>query len=363
MRKQPDHYSNTGEHPHHGSPVQPYRDNRPSQVVSGSSYRHSLQDMLVPSIESIPSDVTRPLQRLESRHARPQTFDHRQESYPRQVVESRKLSPPQREYIVIDDDSPQNKRRRVMYEDDSGHFRPLASRDYSTTSFADPHLPSSSVLPRYSSSGHSLPQNKPNPGLSRASDSLYAMASGRSIPIYDVLDHGFAGHPPEHFRRTEVYEPAQPIGGTVVRHAISTRPLSHASEDPQHRSFHDNREEGAYRERISEDMHRSRLVGAKYRVPARRSGSPSFLVSSRVSRPHDVGSDRDDMDQAFIQTFSQSHINGPTHARDGYNAVADGRRGPMPDPQGPQQYDEPRGRLLPLSSRARSPARYIERPM
>jgi hypothetical protein len=363
VRKQPDHYINAGMQPHHGAPIQPYRENRPSQVVSGSSPRHSLQDMLVPSIESIPSDVTRPLQLFEDRRAESGNFDHRQESYARQVIESRRLSPPGRQFIVIDDDSPQNKRRRVMH-DDSGHFRPLASCDYSTTSFADSHLPSSSIVPGHSSLGHSLSQNRPSPGLSRGPDSSFAMANGRSIPIYDVPDHGYIGRPPEHFRRTEVYDSAQPISGTTIRQITSTRPLSHASKVPQYRSVHDNRMEGAYRERISEDMHRSRPLGAEYRAPARGSGSPILPVSSRVSHSHDVASGRDVMDQAFIHNFSQSRINGPTYARDGYNVVEESRRGSMHDPQGfENQYEEQRGRLLPLSSRARSPARYIERPM
>jgi hypothetical protein len=370
VRQQPDHYINQSMQPHRGTSVQSYRDDRPSQVVSGSSQRHSLQDMLVPSIESNPCDVTRPLIRTEERHATHETFDHRQGSYPRQVIESRRLSPPRQQFIVIDDDSPQNKRRRVFHEDDSGRFRPFPSRDYSTTLSADSHLlSSSSVQPRYSPPRLPVTQNRPSPVMSGPTNSSYITATGKSIPIYDAPDHGYIGRPPEHFRRTEVYDPAQPNGGTVVRQLTSTRPINnHASELPHHRPTHEGRMENVYSARIGENAHRSRQVDLDYRVPPHGSRSPSFPVSSRVSRSYDVGSGRDVMDQAFIHNFSQSRINGSVHPGDRFSAMPESSRpGLATDAQDLRRgYEEQRTRpysTVPVPARARSPAGYIERPM
>jgi hypothetical protein len=354
--------------PHRGTPVQSFRDNRPSQVVSGSSHRHGFQDLLVPSIESTPSDVTRPLMPTEERYARPEAFGHRQDSYPRQVIESRRPSPPQRQFIVIDDDSLQNKRRRVVHEEDSGRFRPLPSHEYSATSLADSHLPSPSSLPlRHSSPGTRISHNRPSPGMSGAPASSYITASGRSIPIYDVPDPSYIGRPPENFRRAEVYDPAQRNGGTVVRHLTSAYPVNSPSEVSHHRPRHESRPENFYSPRPVEDTHRSRQVDSDYRQPLRRSQSPSFPVQTRVSRSYDAGAGRDVMDQAFIHNFSQSRINGSVHAGEGSNIMPSSRpvRSAIDVPGSRHDYEEQERRPfpMPVSTRARSPPGYTERPM
>ena len=352
--------------PHRVLPLQSHKGDRPPQVVSRSSHKHGFQDFLVPSIESVTSDVVRPLVPTEERYARPESFDHLQGPYPREVIESRRLSPPQRQFIVLDDDSTQNKRRRVYHEEDSGHYRPVLSHDYGPSSFSDSRLQPSSLPHKRTSPGPRTSQNVFSSGMSGTPNPSHATTSGKSIPIYDAPDPSYVGRPPEHFRRTEVYDSTQSNGGTVMHHLATARPANSAGELYHHRPVYGSRAEGAYSPRPGEPIQRSRYVDADYRPIPRRSQSPPFPVQSRVSRSYEIDAGRDVMDQTFIQNFSQSRINGSVHVRKEYtDRPPDGPISSATDVPGSRHVDEEYGRRpfpVPVSTRTRSPVRYIERP-
>ncbi|RDW82093.1 hypothetical protein BP6252_03205 [Coleophoma cylindrospora] len=110
-----------------GSPSYQIPEERLPVMVRGTPPRHGLQDMLVRSVETPSSDVMVASPRSNGELVyRSLTQAH--DSYQRHGVEGRRVSPPRRQIIVLDDDSPQVKRRRVI-EDDHGQFRPMPSRE------------------------------------------------------------------------------------------------------------------------------------------------------------------------------------------------------------------------------------------
>ena len=184
------------------------REERPPQVVRGSPASHGLQDMLVPSIETASSDAVIDLSRPVLRREGHGGYDYLQESYPRRV-ERRRQSPEPHQVIFIDDDSPQIKRRRVVHEDDSGHFRPLPSRDqdfYTAAPYGDSYLlPASSVQPRdFLVRRERLPSQSAQGLFRDVQPPLTGPAVGERIPVYDLPPDSSLSAASSHVRRTEV---------------------------------------------------------------------------------------------------------------------------------------------------------------
>ena len=168
--------------------------------MRGSPQRHGLQDMLVPSIEMPSSNSMNPPSNVIERRDTHGRFNPSQELHPRMAFDDRRLSPPRRQVIVIDDDSPHVERRRLVREDDSGHFRPLPSRDYivhAASPLADSHYMRPSVQPS------EFPIRRPAIP-SESSQGLSSYHSAGRIPIYDAPEPGSLARPLEHFRRDAV---------------------------------------------------------------------------------------------------------------------------------------------------------------
>ncbi|KAF4634974.1 hypothetical protein G7Y89_g3124 [Cudoniella acicularis] len=350
-----------------GTPSQHTREQRPPQVVRASPQRHGLQDMLVPSIETASSDVIGPSVRLDEWRNINDSFNYRQESYPRPVVESRRPSPPRRQVIVLDDDDgPQLKRRRVVVEDDSGRFRPLPSRDYNVhapVEAVDSHLlPPSSVQPRDFLNRRPAVLSESSQGMFRDTRSSH-FASTERIPIYDAPEPGYLARPPERFRRADL-DASQLDASTIIRIA-SPAPHDQRSEPVFYRPLHEG-VNGSQSMRNSENDRGFRQMEPDYRgAHAQRPPSPSFPVPSRVSRSYDLGPGRAVIDQAFIHNFSQSRLDGPIpQSRDGYSVVQERSQnfgGPSNLSHGYQDHSA-RSYATP-PARARSPAAYVERPI
>ncbi|KAG9235466.1 hypothetical protein BJ875DRAFT_270317 [Amylocarpus encephaloides] len=363
VRPQSDPRVNPRDQPQYGILPHSTRDQRPPQVVRGSPERHGLKDMLVPSIEITASEPMRHVPAEERRNAY-ESFDHSYESHVRPVIETRRRSPPRRQVITIDGDSPQLKRRRTFYENDSGQFRPLPGRDHSVISapHADSHLLSSLYAqPGYSSARRPTVQNDVRQGLSGSTScpSSYRATKER-VPIYDT---------PGQFRRTENFDPRQSSSATVIRHIAPVRPFvdyNRRSEISSYRPVHEDRIE----------VHSTRLDGNDHGLGSvnqdtqntypRRPLSPSVHASNRVSRSHDVHPSGIFGDQAFVHNFSQSRLNGSVHVRDGYNAVPERSRQMQDAAGGDSRGNEDRAARSYSThppARTRSPAGYMERPM
>jgi hypothetical protein len=359
------------DNPPHGNNSQSVREHRPPQVVRGSPQRHGLQDMLVPSIEIPSSDSMNPPSHvIEWRdiHGR---FNPPQESHPRMAVDDRRLSPPRRQVIVIDDDSPHVKRRRLVREDDSGHFRPLPSRDYTVHAAsppADSHfMRPSSVQPRDFPVQRPAIQSESSQGLLGDVRSLYHSA-GR-IPIYDAPEPGSLARPPEHFRRDTI-DPGHREDSRLVRQRGSPMPPREIVGEPAYRrpvNASENRRE-VDNMRVHELDRGPRHAEPDYHVNGIHRGQPSsFPVSSTVSRSYDMGPRPVVSEQTLSHELSQSRLDGQVSRIDDF-AVSDRPRVVRQNfdqgnlSRGYEDYSNASFSTLP-PARARSPVRYAERSM
>ncbi|CAG8971889.1 hypothetical protein HYALB_00007804 [Hymenoscyphus albidus] len=364
VRHQTDQRMNHDFQPRFGTPLRP-NDQRPV-FVRGSSQKTGLQDMLVPSIETVSNDPVHPSVRSDERRVVHESFEHLQESYPRPVMEVRRPSPQRRQVIILDDDSPQYKRQRV-HEDESGRFRPHPSFDYtsSTVPSTDSRLlPSSSVQTRPFFTRDSSIHAGSSQGLS-GNASYFHSPAGERIPIYDALESGSLGLPSEQYRRPEVYDPRQLDDRVVTQYKpVSQAAYSHEGERVYHRQPVDH----VWTRRSPENGDHNR--GYKQAEPDYRfirpqgPQSPSFPVSGRISRSFDVA--RQSIDQGLVHDFSQSRLEGPVHTADRFSNAPERSR----QVQGSQSnlsrgYEEHVSRPFqpPPQARARSPASYVERPM
>lgn len=358
--ERPTHHQNI---PRLGTPSYATREQAPL-VVRAPPVSNGLQDMLVPSIEKASSDAVYGSPRPDGRH---EVYDGQQEPYPRRVIECRRQSPAPRQVIVINDDTPQLKRRRVVYEDDAGHFRPVPSRDqdfYSTAPRADSHiLPASSVQPRDFLVRRERLPSQSSQGLFRdVQPSLTSPVVGERIPIYDAPPESdyFTSLPDRH-RRVEVGH------GSIQRDGP---PIKRQMDSPQ--PYIEKRGEISYTRRpVNEDMRvrhdRARQAQPEFsfRDSVQRPSSPAFPVSS-VSRPHETGPDPVGY-QAFLHNFSQSRLDPPLpRARDSFTVASErSHQNSIAQANIPQRYgDRPAESFTTLrSAEARSPVQYVERTM
>jgi len=359
VRPQPDRYMyHQDVPPHLSSPSHPRMDQGPSQVVRGSSASQVLQDLLVPSIEPVSSDVALP--HLNEPSGVQTRFDYSQDSHPRRVIEQRVHSPVPRPGPIIDDGSPQFKRRRLIHEDDAGHFRPLPSRDFSLHSTHDSHLISSSSA----HSGeylirHPRVLSQPTQGLSRDQPIFIDPDTAERLPIYDAPESGYFQTHPGYLRR------------------IDDKPSQATSMGQNSHSMRDNMSDGAYPGRptyvgdrgepwgMVERDRRPPPVESEYSRGSHvlRPRSPEFSVSSRtLSHSYGPSSVRDGF-TVLAERAPQSFVdlrNRQEHevhsSRDGFTVIAE---------RAPQILEDHSARSFATipSVRARSPVQYVERPV
>lgn len=340
-------------------------ENQPPQVVRRSPVKHGLQDYLVPSIETASSDVSSP--RIhEWSGPRGQDVNHSR------VVGPRTHTPAPHQVIVINDDSPQVKRRRMIREDDSGHFRPLPSRDHSfhvpashsdsltlkSSSFVQAGVRDSSPIVRHSGAPTQATQ-----GLLRGTEAFYTdPLTGERLPVYDAPEPGYLPKHPDSMTRGEGR-----FSADQREDSYRMRPMGHleAHDDIYHRRpmhIQNGSEISDLNVRSSNARHSESVYSSEHQM---RHTSPAISSSYQPSRSFGMSSKSGGPDQNFIQSFSQSRLDGPSYSRDEFSIV----------PARPQQNVASHGNLpyhqeiqagsyLPsVPSRARSPTRYVEKPM
>lgn len=352
---------------HYGTTGNQYSgmENQPPQVVRRSPVKHGLQDYLVPSIETASSDVSSP--RIhEWSGPRGQDVNHSR------VVGPRTHTPAPHQVIVINDDSPQVKRRRMIREDDSGHFRPLPSRDHSfhvpashsdsltlkSSSFVQTEVRDSSPIVRHSGAPTQATQ-----GLLRDTEAFYTdPLTGERLPVYDAPEPGYM---PKHSGSMTRGEGR--FSADQREDSYRMRPMGHpeAHDGIHHRRpihIQNGSEISDLNARSSNARHPESVYNSEHQM---RHTSPAISSSYQPSRSFGMSSKSGGPDQNFVQSFSQSRLDGPSYSRDGFSAV----------PTRPQQNVASHGNLpyhqeiqagsyLPsVSSRARSPIRYVEKPM
>jgi hypothetical protein len=350
-----------------GTPSHTTREQGPSQVVRGSPATQVLQDMLVPSIEPVTGNVALP--RLNEPLSVQDNIGYSQDPHPRRVIEQRVHSPAPRPRTIINDGSPQLKRRRLIHEDDAGHFRPLPSRDFSLRPTHDSHFISTSSA----HSGEFLARHprvfsQSTQGLFRDQPTFIDPATAERLPVYDAPETGYFERHLGYLRRIDdrpssqepsLEQMSNPVRDTMSDGAYSGRP-----------TYVQNRSENwefVERDRRPPPSEYSRGL----HVP--RPLSPEFSVSSRILShsygPSSIGSDQD-----LIPSFShprtiqtertpQSLVNYRSvqhrdvhSARGSFTILAE---------RAPQSHEDHSARSFATipSVRARSPVRYVERPV
>ncbi|KAL2073345.1 hypothetical protein VTL71DRAFT_10669 [Oculimacula yallundae] len=348
----PQHYSTTS------SAQYPTVGYQPPQVVSRSPVKHGLQDFLVPSIETTSSDISSP--RIHEWNGARASINHSRVVGPRAQT-------PARQVIVIDDDSPQVKRRRVVREDESGHFRSLPSRDYSfhvPTSLSDSlTLGSSSSAQPGTLASSSIIRDSRAPaqstqGLLRRDTFYTDPVTGERLPIYDAPDPGYVSNHSEQTRRRDGgLSAVQREDGHVMR------PMGHAQipNDPNHRRPINMQRGSEMPEVIVRGGSARQQDSVNTSEHLMRQVSPGAEVSHQPSRSYDKGGRSAGPDQDFIQSFSQSRLDGPTSlSRDGFISLPARSQERFASHGNPYQDNQAMS-YAPIN-RARSPIRYMERP-
>lgn len=172
-------------------------DHRPLQPVRGHLGTRGLQDLLVPSIEPTSSEDMASSSRMHERHMA--KYRH---SQPPTVIENSRTSPNRRPVIVVEDNSPQFKRRRVVRERESGHCMPVPVNDQVRRRAVvyDESLATSSSF-ALGDDFEFRPSNVPP----EVSQGLYGDSQPRDrIPAYSQSFSGGYAQLPEQMRRTDL---------------------------------------------------------------------------------------------------------------------------------------------------------------
>ncbi|CZT00681.1 uncharacterized protein RAG0_08627 [Rhynchosporium agropyri] len=334
---------------------------QPPQVVRRSPVKHGLEDFLVPSIETSSSDISSP--RIREWNGL-RAHDS--------IIHSRVVGPlgqtPARQVIVIDDESPQVKRRGVVREDESRDFRSIPSRDHT---FHPPTSLSDSLSLRTSSSAQfgtiaspsiirsSRAPTQATQGLLRNRETLYTdPVTGERLPVYEAPEPGYMKNRPEY---TETGNIGLRAGQQEDGRGIRPMGYYQALNESYHRQpIHVQR---------GSDIPEPNVRGgiARQQDPVYSTGhqmrpiSPRFPVSHQPSHSYDMSDRRGGPDQDFIQSFSQSRLDGPSSlSRDGFISIP-ARSQDNYVPPGSSSYQDDRIVSYAPTSRARSPVRYVER--
>jgi hypothetical protein len=292
-------------------------------VVRGSSKSHSLQDMLVPSIEAASSDAVNGPSRPKVWHEVHNGYEHPLGPYSHHPLDH------QREVIVIDD-SPPSTRRRMARGDESGRFRPLSSRDqnlYIPAHRSDFHsLPASSLQPSNFLHRSGL-SSQPRQCLSRDAHASMTDSAGDRDPIYDPPSSYASAHG-GHYVRPLVNE-----DGTIIEHGHFVPHVQSAS---------------GFGTTLSKQL------------------SNAFPVSSRFPRPYEMGHDPVDPGLGLSRDV-QRVVNTPlSTSRDGFAVPSEfSHRDHSSQVNVPQRQEVPFNRPFTIirSAQESSPVRYQERPM
>jgi hypothetical protein len=323
--------------------------------------------MLVPSIETGSSDALADSSRATIRHNAYGDFE--QDSYPRFGIERRRHSPESRQVIIIEDDSPHRKRRRVVQGDDPSRFRPLPSHDQrvlSTAPRVDSYLiPASSVHPRDflihqpkvpSQSGQGLFRDRQPP--------LDEPAPEHQVPIYNVpAGPGYSAPRPGHLRRVEAgFGADDQREMSHMRQISSPKPFVDSPLGMGHIRRPVNNVRAVERESIV--RHLESDFGQRGQI--QQLPLPSFSAQDRVSRSFNMGPDPVVADQAFIQNFSQSRIDPSlSQTRDGFTILPESsHQSFVIAGNTPQRYEDSFARSSTAAryGQERSHVQYLERP-
>ncbi|RFU26043.1 hypothetical protein B7463_g10293, partial [Scytalidium lignicola] len=280
-----------------------------SAVFRRPSPRHGLQDMLVPSIESpaISSAPALPPRRADSPKEPYIRYEHPVMPPRRQVFQTRRESPsPQ--VIVISDDSPKVKRQRLLYEDDTGHFKPVQNFN-SNSSFIGVHheVPSKSSMSLMETQAQrqAFPPSS-NQGLFH--DSQTSMSTS-FVPMQDSrYHHSGSGVMPRHLDQIDGAEHnfgLSPKGEAPPRRGQSYQRV--ISNDHEH-LYSPSTDNANLRVIERGEMPRRGQFDFQLSEHTARPISPAFPVSSRVSRSHEMRTGPAVADQTFIHRFSQSRL-------------------------------------------------------
>ena len=299
---------------------------RPPQVVRGSPTKHGLQDLLVPSIETGPSNFSSSSHVVEHSALR---NERERELYPRHANEHGRISPARRQVIVIDDDSPPDKRRRIVYEErpnfraGSSHTRPYMQAER----FESPRL-RASVQPGEFQASHPRVAPQPAQGLSQKT------LGDEQLPVYDAPESGFfAAHPRQ-------------LGVREVEYRTHSRQSdARYGENPQH-----GRERGANlppRDHITEPNQPPPMtVTEPYYGELHRANGRLGHASSQF---HAV-------EQDLAHSFSQSSLSNQNLPPQRYENQSFSNQAV---PQ--HRYDQPQS-YAPPPFHPRPPEQYMERP-
>jgi hypothetical protein len=330
--------------------------------VRGSPLKRGPEDMPLPSIESTSSNTTTP--RTDERHSAHETFNHSQDVHPRRVVEPRLQTPAAREVIVINDDTPPIKRRRMVYEDDSASFRPVPSRDhgpYISAPHSASHLISAPSAPsedfivqRPAASSYSAQ------GLVRREPEFYTdPVTAERLPVYDAPAPVYLAQRSENTRRMEVERiPVRNVEDRTERAAYSQEYRDNMIVASARNPTSLRNREGF--QEVDRDYVRqvqSYHNGARAVKPL----SPEYPVSQQ-SRSYYGFPDSNGPDREFIHSFSQSRLDGPTsQARDGFTVISERSRQNVLEHGNESRYEDYSNRsdIPEMVPRARSPPRYI----
>ncbi len=350
--------------PRQGTASHVVREQPPAVAARASTSKHGLQDMLVPSIETASSDAVVDSPRPDRPH---QVYRGRQETCSQRVFERSMQSPQQRQVIVINDDSPELKRRRVIYEDDAGHFRPLPFRDHDhyptaprTASYS---VPASSVQPRDFLVHHGrVPSQTSQALFGDVQPTLAGPIMGEQIPIYDAPpDPGYLTSLPDRHRRVEAGYGSIPREGAPIKRPLQSP--EHFLEDGSE-SFYTRRPLNGDMRVIENYARRRPHTEFNTRAMIQRPLSPTFPVSSRVSRSYEMGHVSE---PTLLSDFSQSRPE-PSYpsVRGDFATVSESSREiPIANNNNSLRFEgRPAETFTVLrAGETTRPARYVERPM
>ena len=305
--------------------------------MGASPTRRSLQDMLVPSIETASSDAV-----FDSTHREV----HRQDGYASYVVERPLQSSLQRQVIVVDDAA---KRRRVIYEEDAGPSRSFPSRDESLRSIAprvDSHLfPASVAQPRnFLIRREKIPSQAPQNLFDDVQPSLGAPIARERLPVHEASPASMYFTLPR-----GRYRGVEEDHGCIQQKG---RSISRQLDRPQ--AYLEHRRESSYVDQ--------QLYGEKraFSDTIQRPLPSPFPVSSQTSHADGSG------DQlAFFASPPQYRVEPTLHrVRDGLTALPELSRNDMLQENMAHQSDHRPSEMFTTlrPGEAGIPAQYMERP-
>lgn len=298
---------------------------------------HAFQDFLVPSIEVASRNFPSPHQVDRSsmrNHTLGESHAQRRYEQPR--------SPPKRQVIVIEDDSPQAKQPRLIRAQDSSHFRvatsPTRIQYLTTERYDSPEAVASRARDIHSirarPAGVHDPYHTPGSQRSRVGDAQ------ERLPVYDAPMSGtFAQHP----RQLGLSEIGyRPVSNSYASESIAAHSyeIHQSGDNSRHVLYPGNA-------RLEEDrILRGREQHHFHPIERRRSGSPPYRPSAYTPPLVRTGAIESNtrptaVDHHLVQRFSDARIG--SHGRQRSDGVIVLSEGEVPDGRQihqPYQYED-----------------------